>query len=206
MKNTLNVKVLYHFYHSAVKAELKRRGFSKDVSGKINEEHKKIIGRAKEIGKSRLLSSYIMATYFIAMNRSTGKPAEENYEILRDGLCASKLFHKAIGDVEHYLDPKKMPGRLQWSADSHKRRYENDWVVDILPGNGEYDLGYDYHECGAYKLCQDEGCPELTAYMCRMDYVLADIMNMKLVRTGTISEGAAYCYFRYSRRNDTEHQ
>lgn len=50
MKNTLNVKVLYHFYHSAVKAELKRRGFSKDVSGKINEEHKKIIGRAKEIG------------------------------------------------------------------------------------------------------------------------------------------------------------
>ena len=35
MKNTFNVKVLYHFYHSAVKAELKRRGFSKDVSGKI---------------------------------------------------------------------------------------------------------------------------------------------------------------------------
>ena len=34
MKNTLNVKVLYHFYHSAVKAELKRRGFSKDASGK----------------------------------------------------------------------------------------------------------------------------------------------------------------------------
>ena len=109
MKNRLGVKVLYHFYHSAVKAELKKRGFSKDVSGKINEEHKRIIGRAKEIGKSRLLSSYIMATYFIAMNRSTGKSAEENYEILRDGLCASKLFHKAIGDVEHYLDPNKMP-------------------------------------------------------------------------------------------------
>ena len=30
MKNTLNVKVLYHFYHSAVKAELKRRGFSRE--------------------------------------------------------------------------------------------------------------------------------------------------------------------------------
>ncbi|MFR4476669.1 MAG: L-2-amino-thiazoline-4-carboxylic acid hydrolase [Ruminococcus callidus] len=29
----------------------------------------------------------------------------------------------------------------------------------------------------------------MTAYMCRMDYVLADIMNMKLVRTGTIAEG-----------------
>ena len=31
-------------------------------------------------------------------------------------------------------------------------------------------------------------------------FVLADIMNMKLVRTGTIAEGAKYCDFRYSRQ------
>ena len=124
MKNTLSVKMIYHFYHSAVKAELKKRGFSKDIAEKINQEHKKIVKRAKDIGKSRLLSSYIMASYFIAMNRGTGKSAEENYEIFRDGLCASKLFHKVIGDVDSYLDPKKMPGRLQWSVDSHKRKYE----------------------------------------------------------------------------------
>ena len=73
MKNTIGVKMIYNFYHSAVKAELKKRGFSKDIAEKINEEHKKIIGRAKDIGKSRLLSSYIMASYFIAMNRGTGK-------------------------------------------------------------------------------------------------------------------------------------
>ena len=71
------------------------------------------------------LSSYIMASYYIAMNRSTGKSAEENFEIFRDGLCASKLFHKVMGDVDSYLDPKKMPGRLKWSEDSHKRLYEN---------------------------------------------------------------------------------
>ncbi len=206
MKNTLNVKMLYQFYHHAVKAELKRNGFPKDIAKKINVEHRKIIERAKEIGKSRLLSSYIMTSYFIAMNRSTGKSAEENYVLFRDGLCASKLFHKVIGDVEQYLDPKKMPGRLQWSADSHKRKYENDWVVDILPGTETYDLGYDYHVCGACKLCQDEGCPELAAYICRMDYVLAEIMHMKLVRTGTIAEGAPYCDFRYSRLPDAENR
>ena len=140
-----------------------------------------------------------MGSYFIALNRSTGRSAEENYEIFRDGLCASKLFHKVMGDADSYLDPKRMPGRLQWSEDSHKHKYKNDWVVDILPGNDEYDLGYDYHECGICKLCQDEGCPELAAYLCRMDYVLADIMHMELVRTGTIAEGASYCDFRYSR-------
>lgn len=163
MENTFSVKMIFHFYHSVVKAELKRRGFSKEVAKKIEEEHGKIVARAKDIGKS-------------------------------------KLFHKVMGDVDSYLDPKKMPGRLKWSEDSHKRLYENDWVVDILPGNGEYDLGYDYHECGACKLCKDEGCPELAAYICKMDFVLADMMNMKLVRTGTIAEGASYCDFRYSRK------
>lgn len=199
MKNTFGVKLIYQFYHSSVKAELKRREFSKDVTKKIANEHKRIVERAKDIGNSKLLSSYIMGSYFIALNRSTGRSAEENYEIFRDGLCASKLFHKVMGDVDSYLDPKRMPGRLQWSEDSHKRKYENDWVVDILPGNDEYDLGYDYHECGICKLCQDEGCPELAAYLCRMDYVLADIMHMELVRTGTLAEGASYCDFRYSR-------
>ena len=199
MKSTFGVKLIYQFYHSSVKAELKRREFSKDVTKKIANEHKQIVERAKDIGNSKLLSSYIMGSYFIALNRSTGRSAEENYEIFRDGLCASKLFHKVMGDADSYLDPKRMPGRLQWSEDSHKRKYENDWVVDILPGNDEYDLGYDYHECGICKLCQDEGCPELAAYLCRMDYVLADIMHMELVRTGTIAEGASYCDFRYSR-------
>ena len=112
MKESVNVKVIYHFYHHVVKAELKRRAFPKDVVRKIDEEHHKIIQRAKNIGNSRLLSSYIMGSYFIAMNRSTGKSAEENYEIFRDGLYASKLFHKVMGDANSYLDPKKMAGRL----------------------------------------------------------------------------------------------
>lgn len=199
MKNTFSVRLIYHFYHNAVKAELKKRGFPKNTSRKITKEHKIILDRAKDIGKSNLLSSYIMGSYFIALNRSTSRSAEENYEIFRDGLCASKLFHKIMGNADSYLDPKRIPARRQWSEDSHKRKYENDWVVDILPGNDEYDLGYDYHECGICKLCQDEGCPELAVYLCRMDYVLADIMNMKLVRTGTIAEGASCCDFRYSK-------
>ena len=106
MENTFSVKMIFHFYHSVVKAELKRRGFPKEVAKKIEEEHGKIVARAKDIGKSKLLSSYIMASYYIAMNRSTGKSAQENFEIFRDGLCASKLFHKVMGDVDSYLDPR----------------------------------------------------------------------------------------------------
>ena len=62
MENTFSVKMIFHFYHSVVKAELKRRGFPKEVAKKIEEEHGKIVARAKDIGKSKLLSSYIMGS------------------------------------------------------------------------------------------------------------------------------------------------
>ena len=93
MENTFSVKMIFHFYHSVVKAELKRRGFSKEVAKKIEEEHGKIVARAKDIGKSKLLSSYIMASYYIAMNRSTGKSAQENYEIFRDNHTQGHIHH-----------------------------------------------------------------------------------------------------------------
>lgn len=54
MENTFSVKMIFHFYHSVVKAELKRRGFPKEVAKKIEEEHGKIVARAKDIGKSKL--------------------------------------------------------------------------------------------------------------------------------------------------------
>ena len=164
------------------------------------QEYKKITFHAKDIGASNMLSAYIMAIYFIALNRSTGLSPEENYEIFKDGLYESKLFHKALGNADSYLSQKKLPERLKWSEESHKRKYENDWVVDVLPGNGEYDLGYDYHECGVCKICRDEGCPELAQQLCKLDYVVADIMGINLTRTKTIAEGGDFCDFRYSKK------
>lgn len=95
MENTFSVKMIFHFYHSVVKAELKRRGFPKEVAKKIEEEHGKIVARAKDIGKSKLLSSYIMASYYIAMNRSTGKSAEENLRYSVTGFALQSFFTRS---------------------------------------------------------------------------------------------------------------
>lgn len=200
MKYSMNCWIYGQFYHSTCKKELKKKGYSKQVVGNVMEEYKRIILGAKDIGKSRLLSAYIMGAYFIALNRNTGLSAQENYEIFKDGLYASKLFRMAMGNADAYLDKKKLPGRKKWSEASHQRKYENDWVVDIVEGCEDYELGYDYRECGVCKLCQDEGCPELAKYLCQLDFVMADIMGMVLVRTQTIAEGAEFCDFRYSRQ------
>ncbi|MBQ4522686.1 MAG: L-2-amino-thiazoline-4-carboxylic acid hydrolase [Lachnospiraceae bacterium] len=200
MKYNMSCRIFGIFYHGACKKELRKKDFTSKVIRNIKLEYKKIALRAKDIGKNKMMSAYMMGAYFISLNRNTGLSPQENYEIFKDGLYASKLFHKALGNAETYLDEKKLTGRKKWSKESHKRIYENDWVVDILEGNEEYDLGYDYHECGVCKLCRDEGCPELAKYLCQLDFVLADMMGMKLVRTKTIAEGGDFCDFRYSRK------
>lgn len=100
----------------------------------IKQEYRAILTRAKDIGKSRLMSSYCMGAYFIALNRNTTLSPEECYALYKDGLSANQLFHKVMGNADSYLDAKKLPARKKWSTDSHKRKYENDWVVDILEG------------------------------------------------------------------------
>lgn len=197
MKYRMPCRLFGTFYHRACKKALKERNVDPKT---VKNEYRRIVHRAKEIGKSKLISSYLMGAYFIALNRATGLSAEENYELYKDGLCASKIFGRVLGNAETYLDDKKLAGRQEWSRKSHLRKYENDWVVDILTKTESFDLGYDYHECGICKLCQDGGCPELATYLCRFDYVLADLMGMELKRTMTIAEGAPYCDFRYSRK------
>lgn len=202
MKENTGTRLYGCFYSHACKKQLAKR-YGRPTLNAAKKEYRAIIRRAKDIGPSRLLSAYCMGAWFIALNRSTGDSAEENYVLFRDSLQKSRLFAMAMGDADAYLDEKKLPGRLKWAKESKKRTYENDWVVEVLPGGAVFDLGYDYLECGICKLCRDEGCPELARYLCRMDFVLAELMGMELMRTTTIAEGGERCDFRYRRKQQS---
>ena len=77
----------------------------------IKQDYRAILTRAKDIGKSRLMSSYCMGAYFIALNRNTTLSPEECYAMYKDGLSANQLFHKVMGNADSYLDAKKLPAR-----------------------------------------------------------------------------------------------
>ena len=194
-------KLFGYFYHSSCMKQAAKQKLNINKKA-IKQEYVSIMKNAKDIGKSRLMSSYCMGAYFIALNRKTPLSPESCYELYKDGLSSNNLFHIAVGNANSYLDKKKRPYRLNWSADSHLHIYQNDWVVDIIEGTpqDDFELGYDYHTCGICNLCRDEDCFELAKYLCRMDYVLADMMQMKLIRTKTIAEGADSCDFRYGRK------
>lgn len=167
----------------------------------ILSEYRQIMLNAKDIGKkNQLLSAYALAAWFIAMNRVDDLSPDKNFEIMSEGLRNSKMFSIVMGDAEHYLAPKRIEKQKKWAESTHQKIYENDWVVDVVSGNGKFDLGYDYLECGICKLCRDEGCPELAKYLCKLDYLFADIMGLNLKRTTTLAEGGKKCDFRFSRK------
>ena len=176
----------------------------REVRNSIRKEYKNILLRASDIGSSnKLLSSYLLASFFIAMNRSTGLNPEENIEILEAGMRKSRALKLFMGDSKSYFSPKAMESRRKWSVltkeEAHKKQYPNDWVVEFLEKTPEYEFGFDYLECGVCKLCRDEGCPELAKHLCRLDYMLVEIMGLHLERTMVLAEGAPKCDFRFSK-------
>ncbi len=194
MKKNFTTQIMGCYLFHLGKNEL-----SRSCRRKILAEYQHIISNAKDIGKhNSLLSAYVLAAWFIAMNRKDGRTPEENCTILTEGLRRSRMFCMTMGDAEHYLAPKRIEKQKKWAQSTHLHQYENDWVAELLPGNGVYDLGYDYLECGICKLCQDEGCTELAKYLCRLDFMFADVMGLHLERTSTLAEGGKKCDFRFS--------
>ena len=80
------------------------------------------------------------------------------------------------------------------------QKYENDWIVDVLDQSETYDLDYNYFQCGICRLCKDERCFELAHYLCQLDFVIVDIMGMKLKHTMILTHGDEYCDFKYSQK------
>lgn len=140
MKYSFQAWLTGHVYHNACKPYLKQKGVTGREIWQIVKEHKLITLRAKDIGAKNMTSAYVMGIYFVALNRSTGLSAEENYEVFKKAIQNSKIIKMSLGDADSYLDEKRLPGRLEWAEESHKKRFENDWVLDVLPGNEKYDL------------------------------------------------------------------
>ena len=165
---------------------------------KIRSEYRQILERAGDIGSNnRLFSSYGLAAYFIAMNRCTDLSPEQNIAILEKRMRNSRLVKAFLGDSKGYFSDKHMQSRREWSRQTHEHTYPNDWVVDVVEKTDDFEFGFNYLECGVCKLCRDENCFELAKYLCSLDYMLVEIVGIRLTRTKTLAEGCDCCDFRF---------
>ncbi len=172
-----------------------------DARKNIKKTYREIVARASDIGsKNTLLGAYGLAAYFIALNRCDGLSHKENCDIMERGLKKSKVYRMTMGSADSYFSEKHMEARRKWSAETYKKTYPNDWLVDVIEKGSDFEFGYDYRECGVCKLCRDEGCPEYAKYLCRLDFMTSEIMGIRLRRTMTLAEGFDKCDFRFSRK------
>ena len=98
------------------------------------------------------------------------------------------------------LHRKRQDQRRHAAAISQQRRYPDDWVFEVVEGDGhDFDFGVDYTECGVVKYLAREGAPELAPYLCWTDYPLFAAARLRLDRTETLAQGGQRCDFRMRR-------
>lgn len=93
---------------------------------------------------------------------------------------------------------KRIDQRKHDAAVSQQRRYPDDWVFNIVEGDGQtFQWGMDYTECGIVKYLSRQDAPELAPYLCWIDYPVFAAMRVKLIRTETLAQGGQKCDFRF---------
>jgi hypothetical protein len=87
---------------------------------------------------------------------------------------------------------------LTWTRETQKRRHPADWVGKAVLGDGQdFDLGYDYSQCGAVKYFKANGVEKVAPYFCLNDFSMSKAMGTGLARVHTIGQGDGLCDFRY---------
>lgn len=153
-------------------------------------------GSANEL-TSNLVSSAAGLAFYLEM-KSRGVAIDETgrllYQTVQNGFAGNPMN----GMMGRLSNSDLMQSKLQQAAEvSHKRTYPEDWVFDFIPGDGTFDFGVDYTECGICKYFQAQGAAEFTPYMCLLDGPVSQAMNTGLVRTQTLARGGQRCDFRY---------
>jgi hypothetical protein len=141
--------------------------------------------------------------------KARGKSAEEVAGLIYQGT--SKFYNSfpfrllLLWQGRQLFSQKRLDQRRHASAISQARPYPEDWVFEIVEGDGQsFQFGVDYTECGIVKYLTRRGAPELAPYLCWLDYPMCVAMHVRLIRTKTIAQGAERCNFRFCRGQAVE--
>jgi len=161
------------------------------------------IGGSENILTENLYLSAAMLAMYQSL-RAREKSVEEVARLIYQGttsLYSGLPFRFLLRwQGRNLLSQKRIDQRKRAAAISQERLYPDDWVFEIVEGDGQtFEFGVDYTECGIVKYLTREGAPELAPYLCWLDYPMCKSMRVKLVRTETIAQGCERCNFRFSR-------
>lgn len=142
-------------------------------------------------------------------------------------LCALEMARRPEAELKAkgkaMFNMAGRAGLAAWARRTQARKYPGDWVATaVFPeapgaegvapgvagggapgaaggvtGGADFDLGYDYSQCGAVLFFRAHGVEKVAPYFCLNDFTLSRAQGTGLTRRHTIGQGDALCDFRY---------
>lgn len=153
----------------------------------------------------------LIAGDFLALMRVLDENGASFEQIRKISLEIAEIAVKPENAFQAWL--KKLPpklissllGRLflKWfQAKVNKNTSEDGFIAQIITDKAEtYGFGYgvDILECGICKLFKKYDYSKFASIFCKVDYLTSSLAGLKLIRGGTIANGAKKCDFRFVR-------
>lgn len=167
---------------------------------RVMKEYKAIVKRTPGIGKFKdnmFVVTLYAGCFVIALYKAAeGNLKDEGLKGLVRAAAYCPLMVKTKRGKSVFTDRiiEERTKQAQWSRD-HIQEYPMNWFYyfENVPGKEEYYITH--KECGICKLAKQEGCPEITKYLCMMDYYTFELQGAVLDRTKTLGYGDDECNF-----------
>jgi hypothetical protein len=175
-------------------------------------EFESLIPQLPEVGPQRTLRQFAVSTgWFLAMYRALVRQGASLDDVGSLIYEASDAYLKAVpGFMRNFFSlmsfsPRYLKGLEKQARESQERRFPQGYVFTFIPGDGKaFDYGVDYTECASCKFLAAQGVPELTRFVCAVDYIYSEKLGWGLHRTTTLAVGDKKCDFRFKKGGKTD--
>ena len=176
---------------------------------RVLAEYKAIVARTPSVGpmkKNMFVMTMYAGAFFIALFKAERErmTPEVLQELIREASYCP-LMRKAKEGKSAFTDAeiKARTEQAVWSRE-HIDEYPMNWYwfFEAVPGKEEYYITH--KQCGICKLCAQEGCADITRYLCAMDYYTFEMQGAVLDRTKTLGYGDDECNFHLMSRARAE--
>ena len=157
-----------------------------------------ILPLTPDIWKSIFSFNYKFGPLYIAWYQSLlelGLSQKESWEVI--WLINEKLLTtfprfvlRTMGRSNFYGMKKNAP--IHVKRQTNGELHPNDWHIEFRPINAS-ELEIDITECGLQKLARQFECSDLLPGICRLDYLMSNLMENGFKRTKTLGDGDDCC-------------
>jgi hypothetical protein len=127
--------------------------------------------------------------------------------VLRAQNVRKQILESAGRDPSQYpFDPVYVDFQKKLTAETQKKQYPDDWVMEFVEGDGEnFDWGWNIKECGVQKAYKKLGDEKYLPFICLGDHYEAEGLGYGFTRTQALGFGAPLCTHRFVKDSTPPH-